>query len=132
MHSSNAAKTWNIEMNENERISYIEFPTRDIELTKKFFSTVFGWAFEDYGTEYTVATNAGVNAGFYQSEQCSLVANGSVLIVIYCSELRKIQQQIKQAGGAIVKPTFSFPGGCRFHFTDLNGNEYAVWSETDA
>ncbi|VVT23323.1 Glyoxalase family protein [Marinobacter salarius] len=24
---------------------------------------------------------------------------------------------------------FSFPGGRRFHFSDPNGNEYAVWSE---
>jgi predicted enzyme related to lactoylglutathione lyase len=24
---------------------------------------------------------------------------------------------------------FSFPGGRRFHFTDPNGNELAVWSE---
>jgi len=119
-------------MNENESISYIEFPTRDIALTKKFFSTVFSWAFEDYGPEYTVVTNAGINAGFYKSEQRSLVAGGSVLIVIYCGELRQMQQKIKQAGGAIVKPTFSFPGGCRFHFSDPNGNEYAVWSESDA
>jgi len=119
-------------MNENEKISYIELPTVDIELTKVFFSKVFGWVFEDYGPEYTVVTNAGVNAGFYKSEQCSLVASGSVLIVIYCSELKQTQDKIKQAGGAIVKPTFLFPGGCRFHFIDLNGNEYGVWSETDA
>ncbi|MFC1685280.1 VOC family protein [Pseudomonadota bacterium] len=119
-------------MIENEKISYIEFPTRDIGLTKKFFSAVFNWAFEDYGPEYTVVTNAGVNAGFYKSEQRSLVASGSVLVVIYCSELKPTQNKIKQAGGAIVRPTFSFPGGYRFHFTDLNGNEYAAWSEIDA
>lgn len=33
------------------------------------------------------------------------------------------------AGGAVVKPIFSFPGGRRFHFTDPAGNELAVWSE---
>jgi len=119
-------------MNEHGKISYIEFPARDIELNKEFFTAVFGWSFKDYGPEYTVVTNAGVNAGFYKSEQSSSVDNGSVLIVIYCSELKQAQQKIKQAGGAIVKPTFSFPGGCRFHFTGLNGNEYAVWSEKDA
>lgn len=31
-----------------------------------------------------------------------------------------------------VKSIFSFPGGRRFHFSDPNGNEYAVWSDIDA
>jgi hypothetical protein len=34
-----------------------------------------------------------------------------------------------EAGGQIVRPIFSFPGGRRFHFTDPAGNELAVWSE---
>ncbi|MDV2384030.1 VOC family protein, partial [Vibrio cholerae] len=25
-----------------------------------------------------------------------------------------------------------FPGGCRFHFTEPSGNEFAVWSEARA
>ena len=33
------------------------------------------------------------------------------------------------AGGRIVKPTFSFPGGRRFHFADPSNNELSVWSE---
>jgi predicted enzyme related to lactoylglutathione lyase len=35
----------------------------------------------------------------------------------------------EKAGGKIIKPIFSFPGGRRFHFSDPNGNEFAVWSE---
>jgi uncharacterized protein len=31
----------------------------------------------------------------------------------------------------IVKAIFSFPGGRRFHFTDPNGNELAVWSDAE-
>ena len=119
-------------MNENEKISYIEFPAKDIESTKKFFSTVFGWSFKDYGDDYSVVANAGVNAGFYKSEQNSSVATGSVLIVIYCKELKKTAQKVEQAGGSIVKPIFSFPGGRRFHFSDPCGNEYAVWSDKNA
>jgi predicted enzyme related to lactoylglutathione lyase len=49
--------------------------------------------------------------------------------VIYSSNLEAVQQKIKAAGGKIVKDTFSFPGGRRFHFEDPNGNELAVWSE---
>ena len=31
-------------------------------------------------------------------------------------------------GGTIVKPVFEFPGGRRFHFTDPDGYELAVWT----
>jgi len=43
--------------------------------------------------------------------------------------LEATQTKIENAGGDIVKPIFTFPGGRRFHFTDPNGNEYAVWSD---
>jgi len=34
--------------------------------------------------------------------------------------------RVVEAGGKITVPTFAFPGGRRFHFTDLEGNELAV------
>jgi predicted enzyme related to lactoylglutathione lyase len=40
-----------------------------------------------------------------------------------------MQTKVQAAGGAIVKEIFSFPGGRRFHFTDPNGNELAIWSD---
>ena len=51
-----------------------------------------------------------------------------ILLVIYSRDLAMAQQKVKAAGGMIVKDTFSFPGGRKFHFTDPNGNELAVWS----
>ncbi|EGR0040646.1 VOC family protein, partial [Vibrio vulnificus] len=35
-------------------------------------------------------------------------------------------------GGDIIRPIFEFPGGCRFHFVEPSGNEFAVWSEARA
>jgi hypothetical protein len=117
-------------MGEHNKISYIEFPAKDIKKTKRFFSTVFEWSFTDFGPDYTVIEGSAVNGGFYRSEQASSVAPGGALIVIFCESLKEAQRKIEQAGGSIVKPTFAFPGGHRFHFTDPNGNEYAVWSDT--
>jgi len=51
--------------------------------------------------------------------------------VIYAADLEAQERQVKQAGGAIIKPIFSFPGGRRFHFTDPSGNELAVWSDKE-
>ena len=52
-----------------------------------------------------------------------------VLVVIYGADLAAIEAKVRAAGGTITKPAFSFPGGRRFHFVDLSGNELAIWSE---
>jgi predicted enzyme related to lactoylglutathione lyase len=116
-------------MNRHEKINYLEFPARDLEQTKEFFGDVFGWAFEDFGGEYTAFSNAGIEGGFFKSDLCAATKNGSALIVFYSVELEKTQEKIEQAGGKIMKPIFSFPGGRRFHFTDPSNNEFAVWSD---
>jgi len=116
-------------MAENEKINYVEFPARNIEKAKTFFSDVFEWSFVDYGPEYAAFSNAGLNGGFYQSDLVTSTKNGSALVVFYSSVLEETQKKILENGGIIVKPIFSFPGGRRFHFSDPNGNEYAVWSD---
>ena len=117
-------------MNQHEKINYLELPARDLAAVKRFFSTVFDWRFTDYGPEYTAfAASAGLDGGFYKADMQATTATGSALIVFYSEALEQTQAKIEQAGGVICKPIFTFPGGRRFHFTDPNGNEYAVWSD---
>jgi len=116
----------------HEKINYVEFPSKDIETTKHFFSSAFGWRFVDYGPEYVAFSNEGLDGGFYKSEQVVSTETGSALIVFYSKDLNQTLQKIQNAGGSIIKPIFSFPGGRRFHFADPNGNEYAVWSDVGA
>ena len=115
--------------NQHEKINYIEFPSKDLAVTKTFFAKVFQWTFEDYGEEYVAFNDAGINGGFFRSDQVISTKTGSVLIVFYSAELEDTQAKIEQADGQIIEPIFSFPGGRRFHFADPNGNEYAVWSD---
>ena len=68
---------------------------------------------------------------FFQSDLSVSTANGSALVVFYSKNLEATQAKIVGAGGSIIKPIFSFPGGRRCHFGDPNGNEYAVWSDVD-
>lgn len=117
-------------MNQHEKINYVEFPASDMEKTKAFFTTVFGWTFTDYGPEYSAfADTAGLDGGFYKSDRRATTEQGSALIVFYSTTLEQTQAKIEAAGGEIVKPIFKFPGGRRFHFTEPSGNEYAVWSD---
>ena len=116
-------------MLQHEKINYVEFPAKDLQETKRFFTSAFGWTFVDYGPEYTAFANQGLDGGFFKSDQVVSTKNGSALIVFYSKELEKTQDKILSAGGSIIKPIFSFPGGRRFHFADPSGNEYAVWSD---
>ena len=116
-------------MSDNENINYVEFPAKNLEIAKKFFSSVFDWHFTDFGPEYTAFTNSGLNGGFFKSELKSTTNAGAALIVFYSKNLDDSQAKIEKAGGSIAKAIFSFPGGRRFHFYDPNGNEFAVWSD---
>ncbi|HSG43511.1 MAG TPA: VOC family protein [Anaerolineales bacterium] len=113
----------------HNQINYIEMPATDISATKKFFGDVFGWEFVDYGPDYISFKNDSVDGGFFISDLKASTTTGSVLVVLYSTELENTQSKVEASGGTIIKPIFSFPGGRRFHFTDPNGNEFAVWSE---
>jgi predicted enzyme related to lactoylglutathione lyase len=110
------------------KINYLEFPSRNLALTKAFFETVFGWTFEDYGPEYTAFLKEGLDGGFYLSDKASTTETGAALVVFYSDDLEATQAKVEAAGGVIVKPIFAFPGGRRFQFTEPGGNEFGVWS----
>jgi len=90
------------------------------------YAAVFGWEFTDYGPDYTCFNDGRLRGGFAAAPE---VAPGGPLAVFYAVELEDIQARIKAAGGKVVRETFEFPGGRRFHFVDPSGNELAVWSD---
>jgi len=110
----------------DNQIDYIELPATDIPATKRFYEAAFGWKFTDYGTGYT-SFHDGRMAGGFTTE--APAPSRGLLLVLYAADLAAAQKRITEAGGKIVKAIFDFPGGRRFHFTDPNGNELAVWSE---
>jgi len=113
-------------MREDGKIDYVEFPSTGIAEVKRFYSQAFGWGWTDYGPDYAAFDNAAVDGGFV----CDAVeAPAKPLVVLYAHDLEAMAERVTAAGGTIVKPIFSFPGGRRFHFTDPSGNELAVWSE---
>jgi predicted enzyme related to lactoylglutathione lyase len=116
-------------MNLHEKINYVELPAKDLAATKAFFESVFGWSFVDYGPEYTAFENQGLDGGFFNSDLASSTEKGAALIVFYSNQLEATLAKVEKAGGSILRPIYSFPGGRRFHFTEPSGNEFAVWGE---
>jgi predicted enzyme related to lactoylglutathione lyase len=113
----------------HHRINYIEFPANDIEKTKAFYQGAFGWSFTDYGPDYVAFNDGQTDGGF--TTDAKFKENGP-LVILYSSNLEASLQTVVQHGGHISKPIFEFPGGRRFHFTDPNGNELAVWSDAES
>lgn len=112
----------------DRRIDYIEFLVRDIPTTKTFYGSVFGWQFTDYGPGYCEFRDGRLAGGFTTGGPPN---PGGPLVVLYGDDLPALVDAVRNAGGRIVKPIFDFPGGQRFHFTDPNGYELAVWTRKE-
>jgi uncharacterized protein len=110
----------------NHRIDYVELSVADIPAAKAFYHAAFGWPFQDYGPTYA-AFNDGRLDGGLQSDPTE--RGKAPLVILYATDLEATLERVTAAGGKVVKPIFSFPGGRRFHFTDPAGNELAVWSD---
>lgn len=113
-------------MKQDGKIDYVEFASTDMAQTKAFYAEAFGWPFVDYGPSYA-AFDAGLDGGF---DADAADRPKAPLVVLYAEDLEAMQVKVREAGGEIVRPIFSFPGGRRFHFRDPSGNELAVHSET--
>lgn len=113
-------------MNKHHTINYIELPAGNLELVKKFYSSAFGWKFTDYGPEYTAFNDGNLDGGFTAG---AVATSSGPLVILYSEDLETSLETVVSAGGMIVKPIYSFPGGRRFHFADPAGNELALWSE---
>jgi uncharacterized protein len=113
----------------HHKINYIEFSSTDIARAKSFYSSVFGWSFQDWGPDYASfsSESGGLDGGFTKRDGGAEAAGP--LVVLYSNDLKATEQAVVKAGGSVVVPTFEFPGGRRFHFSDGAGNVLAVWSE---
>lgn len=109
----------------DRQIDNIEFNVGDIERSKRFYGSVFGWTFTDYGPTYTEFTDGRLTGGFTTGEA---VRPGGPLVILYADDLAQTQQRVEAAGATISRAVFEFPGGRRFHFLDPDGYELAVWT----
>lgn len=110
---------------QHHAINYVEFGATNLAATKKFYADAFGWTFTDYGPSYVAFSGAGLDGGFTTEAQPGI----NPLVILYSERLDDTKAGVVAAGGTIVKDTYEFPGGKRFHFADPSGNELAVWSD---
>jgi predicted enzyme related to lactoylglutathione lyase len=109
----------------DRQIDYIEFSTTDVSASKRFYASVFGWTFQDFGPDYASFADGRLTGGFAEADA---VPAGGPLVVLYAVDLDAVRASVEEHGGRVVKETFEFPGGRRFHFADPSGNVLAVWT----
>jgi predicted enzyme related to lactoylglutathione lyase len=111
----------------NHRIDYLEFNVGDIAKSKDFYGKAFGWTFKNYGPQYCEFSDGRLTGGF--TTTAPVTAKGGPLVILYADDLEATFKAIEKSGGKIAATIYAFPGGRRFHFTDPDGYELAVWSE---
>jgi predicted enzyme related to lactoylglutathione lyase len=115
-------------MPRHHTIDYVEITVPDVEAAKAFYGSAFGWSFNDYGPEY-----AGIKGPDKEDGGLRRATEPrSPLAILYSDDLEATLDAVTAAGGTILDPISSFPGGRRFHFADPAGNELAVWSEAES
>lgn len=105
-------------------IDYVELPSRDVARSKAFYGAAFGWTYQDWGPDYADTSGSGISSGLNGGSDHR---PGAPLVVLHARDLEATRAAVVAAGGAITREIFSFPGGRRFHFRDVDGNELAVW-----
>jgi predicted enzyme related to lactoylglutathione lyase len=79
------------------QIDCVEFPATNLPETNRFYSSVFGWQFEDYGPEYTSFQDGRLAGGFFRTDKP--VTAAGPLAVIYSANLESTLAAVQAAGG---------------------------------
>jgi catechol 2,3-dioxygenase-like lactoylglutathione lyase family enzyme len=90
-------------------IDYIEMPSKDLALTKKFFTELFGWSFQDYGPDYAAFDDGRMTGGFFALKETASVAAGAPLIVFTHPSSRKFRRRSRGLEGKSPARFLNFP-----------------------
>jgi predicted enzyme related to lactoylglutathione lyase len=117
------AQTIQPRRNAMARLNYVELPASDLKAARSFYEQAFGWHMTEFGASYAATTTGDTDLGLDadKAEQPK-----APLAVIEVGDLEAALRAVESAGGTVVRPIFSFPGGRRFQFRDPSGNELAV------
>lgn len=111
------------------RVVHFEFAAENPERAEKFFSGVFGWAFQKWsgeGMEYwLVNTGHSLDVGI----DGGMVRKGTppTAFTIQVASLDRALEKIKKEGGSVTMPRAAIPGvGWFAKFQDTEGNEFGL------
>jgi predicted enzyme related to lactoylglutathione lyase/uncharacterized protein YciI len=118
--------------------NFIEFPSKNVDESKAFYSQLFGWDFDEMAGDPAMAAMAGKFIMFSGpgglmgafTTDYTPTMDGPVLY-INCNGVAAKLAEIEAAGGKTVLPSMQLPGDWGYigHFTDPHGNRLGLWSQ---
>lgn len=118
----------------SQRVVHFEIHADDPTRAMHFYKEVFGWEFEQWGTEeYWMirtapkeSTEPGINGGLMKRKGPPPVEGGPVNGFVCTMQVESIDttiQNIEALGGRVAVPKFSFPGmAWQAYYKDTEGN----------
>ena len=107
------------------RISHFELPSNDPAKFKEFYSKVFGWKYQQWGTEEYFLTQTGSKEepGIEGAIMKKKHPEQPVVVSMTVENLDKCTEDVNSNGGQVVVPKMSVPGmGYLAYFKDPDGN----------
>lgn len=133
-------RIYTISKDDMNPVVHFEFPGKDMERMKEFYSKAFGWKLNQLGPEmgnYVVAhtgetdekgmiKNPGqINGGFYKASEDPMSQHPSVVIAV--QNLEQAIENVKAAGGTIHGEPYDIPGvGKYVSMIDTEGNRVSL------
>ena len=116
----------------NNRVVHFEIPCDNPDKTLTFFKDVFGWTFQQFGSEeYWFAITGedsvqGINGAIMRKRD-----PGQPLVnTLSVDNIDEYTQKVESAGGKIVLPKMAVPSmGWVAYFTDPDGNIHGMWQD---
>ncbi|TGD56733.1 VOC family protein [Flavobacterium humi] len=116
----------------SNRVVHFEIPCDNPQKTMDFFTEVFGWSFQQFGTEeyWSVITgdeaSHGINGGLMKKKDPAQPVVNSIEV----ASVDKAITDIEKGGGKIVVPKMPIPTiGWLAYFTDPDGNVHGIYQK---
>jgi len=114
-------------MSHKHFITHIEFSSKDLAETKKFYRDVFEWKISDFPEmNYSTFEAEGGSGGGFTPISDEYPA-GRVLVYINTPDIKETLERIRAAGGIVIMDGYDIPGvGKMAMFNDPTGNLVAL------
>lgn len=108
---------------------HIEFLAKDLKRAQKFYKSVFGWTFENFGRDYLLFNPPdGIGGAFSLVD--SIPEKTQVIVYINVNDIEKYLEMIIEQGGSLVEIKTEIPNiGYVAKFLDSEGNLVGLFEE---
>jgi predicted enzyme related to lactoylglutathione lyase len=114
-------------------IDYTEIAVDDLEGAKAFYAKALGWAFNDYGPDYSGIKDPDKpdqEFGGLSPHTPSSRGDG-VVALVRTANGDEVLANVLAAGGRVTTGMHDYPGGRRFMFADPWGNTLGVYEPSE-